>query len=50
MPSPQELLGLLIVIAVIWLVLKVARAAIKLILFVISLIVIGGALWWIFMR
>jgi mannose/fructose/N-acetylgalactosamine-specific phosphotransferase system component IID len=50
MPSPNELLGLVIVIFVIWFVLKLARVAIRLILFVIAVIVIIGAFYWIFMR
>ena len=43
MPSPPELLGLLIVIVVIWLLVKVARLAIRLILFFIAVAVIAGA-------
>ncbi|HEY3057198.1 MAG TPA: hypothetical protein VGK31_14830 [Thermoanaerobaculia bacterium] len=50
MPSPNELLGLVIVIFVIWFVLKLARVAIRLILFVIAVVVIIGALYWLLMR
>ena len=38
MPTAQELIGILVVIAVIWIVLKVAKVAIKLILFIITLL------------
>jgi len=50
MPSSNELLGLVIVIFVIWFVLKLARVAIRLILFVIAVVVIIGALYWLFAR
>jgi hypothetical protein len=50
MPSPNELLGLVIVIFVIWFVLKLARVAIRLIFFVIAVVVIIGALYWLLVR
>lgn len=50
MPGANELLGLVIVIFIIWIVLKVARVAIRLILFVIALAIIIGALYWVFAR
>lgn len=50
MPSPPELLGLLIVIIVIWLLVKVARLAFRLIFFFIAVAVIAGAVYWFFMR
>lgn len=50
MPGPQELLGILIVIAVIWFVLKVARVALRLIVFFIGLIVLLGVLYFVFVR
>jgi len=49
MPSMNELLGLLIAIIVIWFVLKLAKVAIRLILFVIAILLIAGALYY-FMR
>lgn len=49
MPSMNELLGLLIAIIVIWFVLKLAKVAIRLILFVIAVLLIAGALYY-FMR
>src|SRR6185503_11723106 len=50
MPSPNELLGLVIVIFIIWLVLKLARVAIRLILFVITVVVILGGFYWVVVR
>ena len=50
MPGASEILGVLIVIFVIWFVLKLARVAIRLILFVIAILLIAGALYYVFMR
>jgi hypothetical protein len=50
MPSMNELLGLLIAILVIWFVLKLAKVAIRVILFVIAVLLIAGALYYVFMR
>ena len=50
MPSAPELLGLVIVIFFIWLILKVARVAIRFVFLVIAVTVILGALYWLFMR
>ena len=50
MPSMNELIGLLIAIIVIWIVLKLAKVAIRLILFVIAVVIIAGALYYVFMR
>jgi hypothetical protein len=49
MPSMNELLGLLIAIVVIWFVLKLAKVAIRLILFVIAVLLVAGVLYY-FMR
>jgi hypothetical protein len=45
MPSIQELLILLIAIFVLWFILKLAHLAIRVILFVITLLIVAGALW-----
>lgn len=45
MPSSQELIVFLVVIFAIWFLLKMARLAIRLILFVITLAVVAGLLW-----
>ena len=45
-----ELLGILIAIVVIWFVLKLAKVAIKVILFIIAVLLIAGALYYVFMR
>jgi len=50
MPSTKEILGLVLVIFAIWFVLKLARLAIRLILFIIAVVVIIGALDWLFVR
>jgi hypothetical protein len=50
MPSTHELLILLIAIFVLWFVLKLARLAIRVILFIITIAIAGGVLWFVFMR
>ena len=45
MPSTSELIGLLIAILVLWIVLKMAKLAIKLIFFVVVIAAIAGVLW-----
>ena len=45
MPSSQELIVFLVAIFAIWFLLKLARLAIKMILFVITLAVVAGLLW-----
>ena len=50
MPSMNELLGLLIAILVIWFVLKLAKVAIRLIVSIIAVLLIAGALYYVFMR
>ncbi len=50
MPSAPEILGVLIVIFVLWFVLKLARVAVRLILFVIGIMLLIGALYFLFMR
>ena len=50
MPSFRRLLGILVVVALIWFVVKMARVALRLILFLIGLILILGALYLVFMR
>ena len=50
MPSLQELIGILVVILVIWVFLKMAQIAIRLILFAVAMILIVGAIYFVFMR
>lgn len=50
MPSVQELLGIFIAVIVIWFVLKMAKIAIRLILLIISILLIIGVLYYVFMR
>ncbi len=49
MPS-TELIGLLIAVLVIWFVLKLAKVAIKLTLFILLLVVLAGIFYFLFMR
>ena len=51
MPSTQELLILVVAIFALWIVLKVAKLAIKVIFFLlITIAVIAGVLWFVFVR
>ncbi len=50
MPSLEELIGILVVVLVIWVLLKMAQIAIRLILFAIALILIIGGLYFLFVR
>lgn len=50
MPAAQELLGILVAVIVIWIILKVAKVAIKLILFIITLLIAAGVLYYLFAR
>jgi len=50
MPSASEIVGILIVIFVLWFVLKLARVAIRLILFIIGIMLLIGALYFLFVR
>ena len=50
MPAAQELLGILVAVIVIWIILKVAKVAIKLILFIITLLLVAGVLYYLFAR
>ena len=45
MPSTPELIAIFVAILILWIVLKVAKVAIKLIFFVIVIVLIAGALW-----
>lgn len=50
MPAAQELIGILIAVFVIWVVLKMAKIAIKMIVFIIAILLIVGAMYYLFMR
>jgi len=50
MPGLQELIGILIVVAVIWFSLKLARVAVRLILFIVAIVLVVGALYLVFVR
>jgi hypothetical protein len=48
--SPHEILVLLIAILVVWVLLKVAKVAIKLIFITVAMLALAGVLWFVFMR
>jgi hypothetical protein len=50
MPYVQELLGILIVIFVIWVLLKVAKVAIRLVFFLIAVALLAGAVYYFVLR
>ncbi|HYC58231.1 MAG TPA: hypothetical protein VEK79_01565 [Thermoanaerobaculia bacterium] len=50
MPGTQELLILFIAIFVLWFVLKLAKLAIRVILFLITLAIVIGVIWHFFLR
>ena len=50
MPSIHELVWIVIAILVIWFFLKLAKVAIRLILFVIALLLAAGVVYYVFMR
>ena len=50
MPGSFDLVGLLVVIAILWIVLKVAKVAIRLMLFIMTLVLIAAAVYWLFLR
>ena len=50
MPSTHELLILVVAIFAIWIVLKLARIAIRVIFFFITIAVVVGVLWFVFAR
>ena len=50
MPGFQELLGILIAVIVVWFILKMARVAIRLIVFLIGLMLLLGVLYYVFVR
>jgi hypothetical protein len=50
MPGLQELIGVLFVVAVVWFVIKLARVAVRLIVFVIAHLLLLGVLFLVFVR
>ena len=50
MPAAQELLGIFIAILVIWIILKMAKIAIRMIFFIIAVVLIVGAVYYMFVR
>lgn len=50
MPSTHELLILLVAVFVLWFLLKLVRLAFRVILFIVTLAIVGGVLWIFFAR
>ena len=50
MPTTAEIVGILLAILFIWVVLKVARLAIRMIVFIIGLLLVLAAVYYVFMR
>ena len=50
MPGSFDLVGLLVVIVILWIVLKVAKVAIRLMFFIMTLVLIAAAVYWFFLR
>jgi len=50
MPSTHELLILIAAILVLWIVVKVARIAIKMLFLFIAVVVFAGVIWFVFVR
>ena len=48
--SVQELIGIFVAILVIWFILKLAKVAIRLIIFIIGVLLIMWAFYHVFMR
>ena len=50
MPTTPEIVGILIAIFAIWIVLKLAKIAIRMIVFIIGLLLLLAAVYYVFMR
>ena len=50
MPSTEELIVLVVAIFVLWFVLKLAKLAIRVILFLVTLAIVLGLFWHFFSR
>jgi hypothetical protein len=50
MPTAAEIVGILIAIFAIWFVLKLAKIAIRMIVFIIGLLLLLAAAYYVFMR
>ena len=50
MPSTEELLVLVVAIFVLWFLLKLAKLAIRVILFLVTLAIVIGVIWHFFLR
>jgi len=50
MPTTAEIVGILVAIFAIWFVLKLARLAVRMIIFIIGLLLLLAAVYYVFMR
>jgi hypothetical protein len=50
MPGTAELIGLVAAVFIVWFVFKLVKMAVRLTLLIIGLVMIVGALYWLFAR
>jgi hypothetical protein len=50
MLGTQELLFFVVAIFVLWIVLKLAKIAIRVIFFILTIAILAGVLWYVFVR
>jgi len=50
MPTTPEIVGILIAIFAVWIVLKLAKIAIRMMVFIIGLLLVLAAIYYVFMR
>ena len=46
----QELLFLIVAVFALWIVLKLAKVAIRVIFFILTVAILAGVLWYVFVR
>ena len=50
MPTTPEIVGIFIAIFAVWIVLKLAKIAIRMMVFIIGLLLVLAAIYYVFMR
>jgi hypothetical protein len=46
----MDLVGIVIALVILWIILKVAKVAIRLMIFIFMVVLIGAAVYWMFLR
>ena len=46
----MDLVGIVIALVILWIILKVAKVAIRLMIFFFMFVLIGAAVYWMFLR